>query len=214
VIRPRLAVSALLCAGALVAAAAPAGAQTDPTVPTPQPAPVPAPPPPPPPAPVATATAAPSPPPSQRLFWGGGVGFWFGDVDYIEITPLLGVHVRPRLDVGATLLFRYRNDDRYYESLSTTDYGGSVFARYRLTPRLFAEAAWEYQSIEYVTSYSGATDRGSWNSVLLGGGFTQPISRSGAFYVSAMYILNYDDNDPQQPYSDPVIVRVGVSFGF
>ncbi len=177
----------------------------------------------PPPSPPVTTTPPPPPPPpppsaapsrADRFFWGGGVGAWFGDVDYVEVSPMVGYHVNPRVDVGATLLYRWRSDDRYPESLDTNDYGGSVFARLRLTPRFYAEAGWEYQSLEYATDFSGSTDRGSWDSLLVGGGYVQPMGRAASFFVSALYVVSYDEDEPIQPYDNPVIWRIGVSVGF
>ena len=79
VVRGGALVLALLCAGL-------AYGQTPPEEPTPAP----------PPPPTDTAPPPPPPPPKQRpawkdkLYFGGGVGLSFGDIDYVELAPLVG----------------------------------------------------------------------------------------------------------------------------
>src|SRR5512139_2071357 len=84
-----------------------ATAQTEPAPPPPSPAP---------------ESLPPRPPASERLFWGGGIGMSFGDVDYVELSPLVGMRVTPRFDAGVSLTYRWRSDDRY--DVDTSDYGG------------------------------------------------------------------------------------------
>jgi hypothetical protein len=73
----------------------------------------------------------PAPPMRDRWFFGGGVGAAFGSVDYLEIAPLVGVRVVPRLDLGLQPFFRWTNDGRYSPSVETSDYGTRLFARVR-----------------------------------------------------------------------------------
>jgi hypothetical protein len=83
------------------------------------------------------------------VFYGGTIGVGFGDVDYLELSPLVGKHLNPKVSVGGSLIYRYRSDDRYEQDLSTHDYGASVFGQYHLTPRLFAQAEHEYLNDEH-----------------------------------------------------------------
>ena len=179
----------------------------------------------PPPPPPADATAPPPateppppppPPPVSRLFYGGGVGLSFGDVDYIEIAPMIGFKLTPRTHLGVSLLYRYRDDDRYDPSLTTSDYGGSVFARYFPLGGLFIQGEYEWVNYEYV-SFDGLSyrhDRQGDSNVLAGGGFSQSMGNHASFFISALYNLNYDGDDPFEPYDSPWVVRVGVGFGF
>lgn len=151
------------------------------------------------------------PPRSDRFFFGGGVGLSFGEVDYLEVSPLFGFRVHPKVDLGLSLTYRWRNDDRY--DVTTTDYGAAVFGRVRVYRGLFAEADVEYLSWEAIYSDFSEERIGS-TSFLAGGGYYVPLGGRVGMAFSALYNFSYDDNDPLQPYGDPWIVRVGVAVGF
>jgi hypothetical protein len=162
------------------------------------------------------AVEAPPPNPSggfsaDKLYFGGGFGLSLGTVDYVEISPLAGYRITPAATVGASLLYRYRNDDRYDEGITTNDYGGAVFGDYRVLPPIFLHAELEYLSYEYV-DFDASTDRDDYTSVYVGGGVSWPAGRSTSLFVLGLYNLSYSDGDPG-PYSSPWVVRVGVGFG-
>jgi hypothetical protein len=177
------------------------------------------PPPPPPPANVVTPPPPqeppppPPPPPISRIIYGGGVGLSFGDVDYIEIAPMIGYKLTPRTHVGVSFLYRYRDDNRYEPDLTTSDYGGSVFARYFPLGGFFIQGEYEWVSYEYPT-FDGPNERQGDSNVLAGGGFSQSMGNHASFYISGMYNFSYDGDDPFEPYDSPWVFRVGVGFGF
>ena len=166
---------------------------------------------PPPPAPVAVTPIPPKPPIRERMFFGGGVGLSFGDVDYVELAPLFGFRVNPKVDLGVALTFRWRDDNRY--DASTTDYGSSLFGRFRVYQNLFLEADWEYLNWEYV-DFDLSTQRETTSSFLAGAGYYLPVGGRASMAVSALYNFSYDDNDPFEPYGDPWVIRVGIGVGF
>jgi hypothetical protein len=155
-----------------------------------------------------------APPPSvrEKFFFGGGVGLSFGEVDYVEIAPLVGYRFHSRADGGVQLFYRWRNDGRYDPDLSTSDYGADVFVRYFVVPTVFAQAQFETVNYEFVLP-NLQTDRDTFNSYLLGGGFSQPIGKGAGLYVSALYNFSYDDSDVNSPYSDPWVIQAGVTVG-
>src|SRR5580765_4106457 len=137
--------SRIVLGAAVLSAALSAWAQTPPPpVPPPTPTPAPAP------APAPQET----PPPPQhagpsKWFAGGGFGATFGTVDTISIAPLVGYHVVPRFDVGTQLFYQWVDDSRYSPSLKTSDYGGTLFARFRVFRSLFLEGDYQYTNYEY-----------------------------------------------------------------
>jgi hypothetical protein len=156
------------------------------------------------------------PPPAQtnsKWFFGGGIGASFGDVDYIEIAPMVGYRVHPRVSTGVGAFWRNRSDNRYSPSVDTTDYGGSVFAEALVARPIFIHAEYEYVNYEYSTG-PGGTIRDSTSSFLVGAGVFQPLGGNVGFYASALYNLSYDSNDLTSPYDNPWVYRVGVSVGF
>jgi hypothetical protein len=189
--------------------ALPLFAQT-PETPAPEPAPTPAP---------APATPPPPPPAKQkspvlhRFFFGGGVGAAFGEIDYIEVAPMVGFKVLPRFDVGLQPFYRWADDSRYSPSVSTTDYGATLFARVRVVAGFFVEADYQYTNYEYPHA-GGGTTRASYDSFLAGAGYAFPMGSHVAFYTSALYDFSYDSNDVNRAYDSPVRLQVGVSVGF
>jgi hypothetical protein len=190
---------ALLCTGL-------ASGQAPPTEP---PAPPPAPPP----------TEVPAPPPPTRpawrekLYFGGGVGASFGDIDYVELAPLVGYRMHPRVAVGARLFYRWKSDDRYASSVDTSDYGANLFTQLSVFGPWFGALEYEYIDYEYAT-VSGATFRESDSNFLAGAGFYRGVGGHAGFYASALYNFSYDDDDPFEPYDSPWVYRFGVTFGF
>jgi hypothetical protein len=153
------------------------------------------------------------PQPYSPWFFGGGLGLGFGDVDWIEIYPLIGYRVSPRVSTGLGLTYRYVDDNRFSAAPSTTDYGASLFARFYMNPHLFLEADYEYLSHEFVR-FDLSTDRKNFSSALGGIGFSQPAGQRASIFLLVLYDFTHDNNDPFYPYADPWIYRVGVSASF
>jgi hypothetical protein len=198
-------------AAVVLALALPAVAQTpQPAPPTPPPTtPAPAPPP-------EQTSPPPSPPASSwksRLFVGGAFGATFGTVDSIYVAPLVGFHIVPRFDMGVQPFYRWVDDSRYSPSISTNDYGATVFARVRVFRALFLEADYEYTNYEY-PNIGGGTSRANYDAFLAGAGYAIPIGGRAAFYVSALYDFSYNANNPNLPYDNPWRVQVGATVGF
>jgi len=152
----------------------------------------------------------------SNLFYGGGVSLAFGSVQYFELSPLIGYKINPKAAVGISLLYRDRTDNRFNESYSTTDYGATLFGRYKVTKSIYLQAEYEYLDYELATiNIFGnviSKERKQFNSLLAGGGFQQAVSRSATIFYTALYNFSYED--PDSPYTDPLSIRFGVSVGF
>jgi hypothetical protein len=153
----------------------------------------------------------------DRFFYGGGLGLGFGDIKFVEVWPLFGYNFTPKVRGGITLIFRYRKDDRFPDSTSTTDYGGSLFVDYFPLPKFFIRGEFEYLNYEFYTfdssgQVSSATEREGYTSVFGGVGFANPIGPNGALNIMLLY--NFTHDEVRSPYADPYVIRIGVSFGF
>lgn len=148
----------------------------------------------------------------DRVFTGGGLGFGFGDVDWVNVSPVLGYRITDRLAGGLSLTYRYSNYKFYSPSLKTNDYGGSLFARYLVRAPVFLQAEYEYLNFEFPVSV-GETQRLDFSSLLGGGGIAQPLGRNAALIVTAMYNFSYA-NSVESPYASPWIFRGGITVGF
>lgn len=202
----------LLSALILLGLAVPAWAQGQPSEP-------PTPPPPPPPTapsvtPPAPSPAAPAAPKQQgQLFYGGGIGLAFGDIRYVELSPMVGWRFTQQFGVGGSLMYRWREDTRWPDSPSYNDWGGTLFARYRLPGPLFLQGEYDYTNYEYQVTRT-TTEHKGYSAFLAGFGYGGSIGRGAGAYFLVLYDFAYDSDDPYQPYSSPWIVRVGVSVGF
>jgi hypothetical protein len=147
----------------------------------------------------------------SHLFFGGGFGLQFGSVTLIELSPLVGYKITPKLGIGLSTTYKYYSyNNSYYTSsrLENNVYGGSIFARYMILENIFAHA--EYESLFYNIKVSGyATERKQFNSVLVGGGYRQQVGENSAMNLMVLWNLN-DTQD--SPYTNPVI-RIGFTIG-
>ena len=199
-------VARLVFALAIAAFALPAFAQSpEPTTPPAQPTT----PPPQPTTPPPQQEKAPARPMRDRWFFGGGIGASFGTVDYVEVAPLVGMRVVPRLDLGLQPFFRWTSQP----GLETSDYGARLFARVRVVSSFFLEADYQYTNYEYPNSLGGTT-RDANNAFLAGAGYVVPLGRNVGMFFSALYDFSYNSNNSYYPYDSPVQFQVGVSVGF
>ena len=160
--------------------------------------------------------------PIDRIFFGGNFGMQFGTITDIEISPLVGYHITPRLSAGVGTRFEYFKDKGLYYPFETTIFGGSVFSRFVIIQNLgeglnlgintgvFTQAEYEMLSLEreYFEPFPTGTGRFLVHSVLVGGGLIQPIGRRSALLISVLYNLN---ESARSPYSNPII-RIGFNF--
>ncbi len=152
-------------------------------------------------------------PGASPVYVGGNVGFGFGTIDWVEVSPLVGYHLSDRFSLGLGGLYRWRDDGRYPGGLSTTDYGASVFGRYWFAPFAFGHLEIEYLSYEYAL-VDLSTERADQTSTFVGGGVAQPVGGNVALHLTVLYNLSYDSNDRLAPYDSPWVYRAGVSVGF
>lgn len=159
--------------------------------------------------------------PIDRIFFGGNFGIMFGTITSIEVSPLIGYYLTPRLAAGVGIRFEYFRDKGYSDPYETMIYGSNVFSRYMIISNLaeglkipmnigvFIHAEYEALSLEKSYFEPFAEDgRFIVHSVLLGGGILQPIGKRSAFLLTILYNLN---ESSRSPYSNPII-RVGFNF--
>ena len=153
----------------------------------------------------------------DRVFAGGGMGASFSSyADFVSVSPIIGYRVTPRLATGIGLQYRYTSYKAYNPKLTTNDYGASLFARFMVYGPLFLHAEFEHLNYEFPGSVPGETLRKDFNSFLAGGGFFQPIGRRAGFFAVALYNFSYQSSygNFYYPYSNPLILRVGITAGF
>jgi hypothetical protein len=145
----------------------------------------------------------------DRLYCGGNVGARFGDITFIDISPLLGVNITQRFSVGIGAIYNYYNYNYYGTSYKTTMYGGRIFGRYFVLENVFVQGGWD--RINRDNPYSFIPDARIWiDNILVGGGARYPISRN--IFVTGIVLFNLNQT-PLSPYGNP-IVQIGFIGGF
>jgi len=151
----------------------------------------------------------------NRWYYGGTVGFSFwNDYTYIGIYPLVGYKITPKFSIGGKIGYSYYN---YHNTdLSTNNYGGSLFTRYRLIPQIYLHAEFVYFSYEEQTydlqTRQYGTERNWVPFILLGGGLSQSIGQNVWAYVEVLFDVLQDDNSPYENWDPFISIGVGVGF--
>lgn len=160
-------------------------------------------------------------PSSRRLFFGGNLALQFGTYTDIEVSPIAGYWITPRIAPGVGIKYEY------YKSpfvSGTHIFGGSIFTSTLVIKNvnqvidlihsdlgILAHA--EYEALSLDNRYfnlSGYSTAGRFiqQNFYIGGGIRQPVGENGAFYLLVLWNLNQDMNSF---YASPVF-RVGFTF--
>jgi hypothetical protein len=159
----------------------------------------------------------------DKIFVGGGFGASFGKYTYINVSPIIGYRLTPRLSTGIRLMYQYTTFDYFdYQDQRTKKYNGNdfgigAFARFMIYGPIYLQAEYEHLNYDGL-SYSGNRSRDNFDSFMAGGGLAQPIGGKAFLFVTAMYNFSYDNfnstNLYRVPYNSPWVFRVGITAGF
>ncbi len=144
------------------------------------------------------------------FFFGGGLGGGYSTYSsYIQVTPIIGYRITPRVQVGTRLTYMHQWYKDYNNVKYNYDiYGGSLFFRYVFWKMLYAQTEYEILSVPDYSSPDARANR-SVSSLFAGLGFMQPVGGKAFFTVSVLY--NFLE-DQYSPYGNP-LVRVGFGVG-
>lgn len=146
----------------------------------------------------------------ERVFVGGNVGAQFGNVTMVNVSPIVGYRITPKISAGIGITYQYYSIKTY--NYETHIYGGRIFARYQPLSFLFLHAEAEALNWNCPTDYIINDFGRVWAPGLLaGGGFTQPIGGGGSsIYIMGLYNFLYNSCSP---YGSPFVLRIGANFG-
>lgn len=146
---------------------------------------------------------------TDNLFYGGYFNFSFGNYQLIGIEPMIGYRLNNKLSGGATVRYEYIRDDRYTTTRKSMTYGGSVFGRYRLTPKLYAQV--EPALYNYKQYGSNSSTSREWVPYIFGGGgFSQPLGGRASLYAEVMFDFLQDDQSPYKSWEPFFSVGLGI----
>jgi len=133
----------------------------------------------------------------RKIYYGGNLGASFGSYTMVGIYPIIGYNITPKFSVGVKFLYQYVSDKRYAETYTGSNYGGSLFARFRIIPQLYLHA--EYSQMSYdLYNIQGESDRTSVPFIFLGAGYRQNLG--GAVWLNAQVLFDVLQ-DSNSPYS-------------
>jgi len=174
----------------------------------------------------------------RRVSVGGNIGFQFGTVTGITLSPEAVIRTVDQLHVGLRFIYEYYytknyfydNDTKQHLPYKSNVFGGGIYLRYYLSSffdnflgNIFAHAEYEYLSFiqPYVLSPGGPIEdplgnqyvRGNStievNSIFVGGGYRQPLG--GRVSMDLLLLFNLNDSF-NSPYTNPIF-RLGVGVG-
>jgi hypothetical protein len=153
------------------------------------------------------------PPVRERLFYGGSLGLQFGTYTDVDISPVVGLWLLPRLNIAAGPKYRYL---KYYEERASI-FGARAYSQFffikdinniipiNLHLGLFLHAEDEFFKVNYTDAID--TEEFYINAPLVGVGISEPLGRRSSLNLMVLWALedNYDF------YSDPEI-RISIIF--
>lgn len=160
-----------------------------------------------------------TPPIRERLFYGGSFGLLFGTITDIQVSPVIGFWVLPRIAVAAGPTYRYYK----YQIDRTTMYGGRSYLQLVVIKDLnsilpvgvhtgiFFHLEDELLSLKtsfWKNSTPYKSDRFYVNTVLAGAGVSQQLGRRASMNFMVLWPLN---DSGYEIYSRP---EIKISFTF
>ncbi|MGN6509596.1 MAG: hypothetical protein ACTHLD_09070 [Chitinophaga sp.] len=160
----------------------------------------------------------------SRLMVGGSFGMAFGDYALVNISPIIGYRFSEMFAGGVALnaqlsweKMREYGSGEVYARYNYSMFGGGLWGRFYPIQQLFIQAQPEYNSIsekfrDYTVDPATTTkSRYGAPSLLLGGGYAQPIGGNSAFVIMILYDVLQDD---RSPYRNRPVLSAGVNLGF
>ncbi len=148
----------------------------------------------------------------SRIYYGGYVTMNFSrNYAVIGAQPMVAYKLTPKLSVGTQISYEYISDNRYTFEHNGSNYGFSVFSRFRVTPRLYAHT--EFSLMSYKWFYSdGGDDRKLAPIFYVGGGYSQPISKNVYLNAQVLFDVLNHENSPYKNWEPYFSIGIGVGF--
>jgi hypothetical protein len=147
----------------------------------------------------------------SKLFFGGSLGMTFGSFTSIRVNPLIGYSFTPKLSAGITGLYEYRTYDYLGQTKKSNDYGGSIFARFRVVQPIYLHAEYSYISYEFYDVNDKSYRQGV-PFLFVGAGYVQRVGKNTYVYGQILFDVIQSDKSPYSQWEP--FYSFGVSVGF
>ncbi len=146
----------------------------------------------------------------DRLFFNGNVGFSFGDITQVQLSPGVGYRVNNEFGIGTGITYIYSSDSRGSTKLSQSIFGPRAFAIYKFHPQFYATSKYEFLRFKQKigNTVSAKREVPAW---FVGLGF-RTGSQGIGFSVEGLYDILHDEN--KSIYSNAFVFQGGITLGF
>lgn len=160
---------------------------------------------------VDTPSSKPKPDMGQRIYYGGNMGLTVGSYTRIGVYPLVAYKLTPKLSLGVKFAYEYIRDNRYSSTYQTSNYGASIFTRYRIIPPVYVHV--EYAQLNYELYNALGESQREWIPFLLvGGGYSQRLSPNTWLNLQVLFDVLQNEKSPYSKWNPIFSVGVGVGF--
>ena len=133
----------------------------------------------------------------SKLSIGGIFGATFGDVIYIDLSPIVAYRFTDHIQSGVGFIYQYYNYRGYPEPYNQASlFGGRVFNRVFVWDQLYLHLEYLIQNGEvyYYDQIAARVveSRGTFNTVFVGGGYNVPIGQNS--FMSVQLLVNVNTN--------------------
>lgn len=163
------------------------------------------------PPPKETKPAKEASPLKDKIYYGGSVGMSFGSYTMLGVYPMVGYKLTPKLSAGVTFNYQWIQDKRGSTTYESSNYGGSIFSRFRILQPIYLHAEYAVQSYE-LYSFEGESERESIPFFLVGGGFSKKVGKNTWLNAQVLFDVLEDDNSPYKSWEPFYSVGIGVGF--
>ena len=147
----------------------------------------------------------------SKVYYGGYANFSFGKYTIIGIDPLIGYKLLPKLSIGGKLSYEYYKNKNYSPTQEGSNYGIGAFTRLRIARRFYAHV--EFSEMNYKIHQSVEESNRQWISFLyVGGGFSQPITKSTSINAEILWDVLQDSDSPYKTVEPIFSIGIGVGF--
>ncbi len=147
----------------------------------------------------------------DKIYYGGSVGMSFGSYTMFGVYPMVGYKLTPKLSAGVTFNYQWIQDNRGSTTYESSNYGGSIFSRFRIVQPIYLHAEYASQSYE-MFSLEGESERQWVPFFLVGGGFSKAVGRNTWLNAQVLFDVLQDDNSPYREWEPFYSVGIGVGF--
>ncbi len=151
-------------------------------------------------------------PKERKFYYGGYLDLVFGSYTAVGIEPLIGYKINPRLSLGTIVTYEYIRDNGYSGyNYKASNYGASIFARYRVIQQFYLHS--EFKEMNYDSYYLMGQNNRIWVPFLLvGGGYSQPISQNIWMNTQILFDVLQNENSPYSNWTPFFSIGFGVGF--